>query len=141
MSSKYRPEPVTIIVSMALTALSVALMGMYDSTWVTILLTFLFFFAGQAAATLYWSLILSLFRDKFDYSKTNPRINKLIFCSKIIRFYLTSQVKILFLNSTAKDIIYLGYISSFISFLIFYIGILIKLIHVVFQKVSLAVYN
>ncbi|ACB52847.1 hypothetical protein cce_3499 [Crocosphaera subtropica ATCC 51142] len=141
MSSKYRPEPVTIIVSMALTALSVALMGMYVSTWVTILLTFIFFFAGQAAATLYWSLILSLIRDNFDYSKAKIDVNHFIFCYKIIRFYLTIQLKILLLDCTITDIIIFGYLSSFIGFLLFYIGILIKLIYVLFQKINLAFYS
>ena len=137
MSSKYQPEPVTIIVSTALTALAVGLIGQYNGTWVNILLTLIFFFSGQAAATLYWSLILNLIRDEFDYPKTNFRANKLIFCCRLIRFYLTIQIKILSLNCTTKDITFFGYFSSFISFLLFYIGLLIKLIHVIFEKINL----
>lgn len=137
MSSKYPPEPVTIIVSTALTALALGLTGKYKSTWVNILLTLIFFFSGQAAATLYWSLILNLIRDEFDYKKTF-RDNKLIFCCRLIRFYLTIQIKILSLNCTTKEITFFGYFSSFISFLLFYIGLLIKLIHVIFVKINLS---
>lgn len=124
MRSKYQPEPVTIIVSMALTALSVALMGKYNSTWVTILLTFIFFFSGQAAATLYWSLILNLIRDKFDYIIPLVGVKKLVFIGKVIKFYLKTQIKILSFDCTITDIVFFGYFSSFISFAIFYIGIL-----------------
>ncbi|WP_107670104.1 hypothetical protein [Cyanothece sp. BG0011] len=138
MSSNYRPEPVTIIISMALTALSVALMGKYDSTWVTILLTLIFFFAGQAAATLYWSLILNLIRDEFDYQKATVGVKKWVFIYQLIRFYLKIQLKIFFSDCTLTDIIFFGYFSSFISFIIFYIGLLIKLIYVLFEKVNLA---
>ncbi|MDJ0846226.1 hypothetical protein [Crocosphaera sp.] len=47
MINKSQPEPVTIIVSTALTALAVGLIGKYNGTWVNILLTLIFFFSGK----------------------------------------------------------------------------------------------
>ncbi len=129
MNNKPQTEPVTLIVSMALTAMAVGLMNEYDQTLQKILITLLFIFSGEATIMLYWSIILPLIKAEFENS-----INSIKFKRKfgtflaIIRLYFEIQLKIFFFRCTVTEIKLLGYISGFIAFLIFYIAIPIKLV-------------
>ena len=129
MKNQPQTEPVTLIVSMGLTALTVGLMEEYEGTWAKILITLLFIFSGQATIMLYWSIILPLAKAELENSVTSIKVKKKFrVVLAIIRFYCKVQLKIFLFRSTIREIRLFGYISGFIAFLIFYIGIPIKIV-------------
>ncbi len=129
MKNQPQTEPATLIVSMGLTALTVGLMGEYDQTWAKILITLLFIFSGEATIMLYWSIILPLIKAELENSITSIKVQKKFrVVLAIIRFYCKVQLKILLFRSNIREIRLFGYISGFIAFLIFYIGIPIKIL-------------
>ncbi len=128
MKNQPKVEPVTLIVSMALTALTVALMEEYEHSWAKILVTLLFIFSGQATIMLYWSTIIPLVKAELETPITSIKVNKKFrLLLTMIMFYCRTQVKILLFRASIREIKLFGYISGFMAFLIFYIGMPVKI--------------